>query len=186
MNTPLLHRVIRTVIASCLIVGPSLVTVSAQIADTAPLELADAPEMPGGWLIVITTTRGLDASGTSALTITSSGVVTCVGQLPLCRGTIEGQELTSLSQLILQPWPSLGGLPRSRCFECSRTQMIVKMRDQAGQQHQRAILWDLSTEVVVPQEIYQLFGEAKALAGQQRSHWTGYGGVYALRPGAGK
>jgi hypothetical protein len=109
------------------------------------------------------------------MTITSTGVVTCVGQLPQCRDTIESRELTALSQLILQPWPSFGALPRSRCFDCSRTEMIVKVRDQDGLQHQHQILWDLSTQLLVPQEICQLFDEARASARQERRSWTGYG-----------
>jgi hypothetical protein len=170
MQRPLLSRVIRIVIATSLIIGSSLVKISGQAADRAPV---DAPDVPGGWLIQIATTGGFASAGASTMTITSTGAVTCVGPLPQCRGTIESRELTALSQLILQPWPSFGALPRSRCFDCSRTGMIVKVRDQDGLQHQHAILWDLSTQLVLPQEICQLFDEAIALARQERRSGVG-------------
>jgi len=164
-------RAIPLVIASFLIIGSSLVKISGQAADRAPV---DAPDVPGGWLIQIATTGGLASAGPSTMTITSTGAVTCVGQLPQCRGTLESRELTALSQLILQPWPSFGALPRSRCFDCSRTEMIVKVRDQDGLQHQHAILWDLSTRLLLPQ------GDLSTV---RRSHCIGSTGAQALDRG---
>jgi len=166
MQRPLLSRAIRVVIAASLIIASSLIKISGQAAERT---VVDAPDVPGGWLIQIAATGGLASAGASAMTITSTGTVTCVGSLPQCRSTIESRELTALSQRILQAWPAFDALPRSRCFDCSRTEMSVKVRDQDGLQHQHAILWDLSTQLLLPQEICQLFDEAIALARQKRS-----------------
>ncbi len=170
MHGPLFSRVIRIVIATSLIISSSLVKISGQGADRAPV---DAPDVPGGWLIQIATTGGFASAGASTMTITSTGAVTCMGPLPQCRSTVESRELTALSQLILRPWPSFGALPPSRCLDCSRTAMIVKVRNEDGLQHQHALLWDLSTQLLVPQEICQLFDEALALARQERRSGVG-------------
>src|SRR4051812_30529146 len=115
MMTPFLRCAMVTSILSALTAALSTAQPKQEVSPPIiPIQFAgvpnspDAPVNPGGWLIQIARRSGLAPAGVPDLTITSSGAVLCSASEE-CRPTIEGRELTTLSQLVVQPWPAFGG-----------------------------------------------------------------------------
>jgi len=157
-----------TLAVGALTVAPSRVQTRPALEQTStsaevmPVELAaiqrpDVPNERGGWSILIATRRGVSSNVTSYLTMTSAGSVTCSGEVTDCRTTIDLPEVATVSQLIALSWPAFNSSAMSVCSDCLRTFLLITQRDDAGQQHVRAVSWDVTTQARVPPDIYRLF-----------------------------
>lgn len=131
-------------------------------ADVMPVELAaiprpDVPNERGGWSILIATHGGVSSNVTSYLTMTSAGSVTCGGEATDCRAIIGLPDVATLSQQVARSWPAFNNSAMRVCSDCLRTFLVITQRDDAGQRHVRAAVWDATTQARVPPDIYRLF-----------------------------
>ena len=123
-------------------------------AFTGVAETLDAPNVDGGWSVLIAKRGGIAGKIRPDVIVRSDGLSQCNGGP--CSQSLTASARQTIGSLLAEPWPVSEMSLSDICSDCTQTLVVASRRNARGEQQIRIAFWDETTAGRAPDSARRL------------------------------